>query len=81
MAAGFLEQFKILRFLPRVCAEIFVRRELGGIDENARHGLADKAIRATDQRKVALVQGAHGWDKSHRLPGGPPCVYPCPQRL
>src|SRR3990167_655774 len=81
MTAGLLQEVEIVRLLTRIGAEILMRRELGRIDEDAGDGSPGESVGAAHQRQVSVMQGAHGWDKSHRLAGAAPCVNPRAQRL
>ena len=58
------EQFQVVLERPRVFLKIFVRAELGRIDENRRDRHIALLLGLVDQGQVSIVQRAHGWNES-----------------
>jgi hypothetical protein len=56
----------------RIAAEILVRRELRGVDEDRDHGAPRPAPRRLHQREVAGMQRAHGRNQRDPLARRPP---------
>ena len=60
VAAGRLQQFAVTRQRARVTIEVFVRRELKPVHEDAGHQRQAVAARLAQQAQMPLVQVAHG---------------------
>ena len=64
-----LKQSEIFIQVTRVFFEIFYIVKLDRIDKNAANRDVVGFPGFFDQRKMSFVQGAHGRDKSNRVPG------------
>jgi hypothetical protein len=64
ITAASREQFQVVLERPGVFLKIFVRSELGRIDENRCDRHVALLLGPADQGQMSFVQRAHGWNES-----------------
>src|ERR1700682_3320733 len=70
IGALFFEQLAVAIELPRIFRQIFSRAELGGVHENGNGNRVALRFCGADQRQVAFVKSAHGWNEAEALSTG-----------
>ena len=64
IGTGFASEFDVSIDRARVGVEVFVRRELRRVDEDAGNDLTTAPCRRPNQRKVPLMKGTHGGNEA-----------------
>ncbi len=79
VAADRGEQLRIPGLVPGIGGEVLPGSKLGGVHEHAGDDPGRRFLGPTNERQMALVQGAHGGHEPDALARGAPAAHPCAQ--